>query len=190
MTFVANCDSDEQEQEISVFLDANEEILQRDSLFKLCCHPSYRMQPFCLAQAVALYVVPLVHEACMNKSEMQVDTEDGGASPEWWLCLDDDSDSGRAPCSLASSDHLIPVSRVHPMHAEDNDKLCMECRGIYDDPEVFWPFLEREMVLPYRGWVDFVVEETVVVKGGSSSNSERQWWLCAKLLAAKRKACC
>ena len=140
MTFVANRDCSEQENEISVFLDANEEILQGMRLFKLCCHPSYRMQPFCLAQAVALCVVPLVHEACMNKSEMLLaaDSEDASSSsPEWWLCLDD-NDNDRAPCSsLASSDHLIPVTRVHPMHAEDNDKLCVECRGIYEDPEVF-----------------------------------------------------
>ena len=168
---------------VSVFLDANEEILQGDRLFTLCSHPSYKMNPWMLAKAIALNVVFLVHEACMNKDDMlhAVEDEELAATtrPEWWLC--NSEEEGKPLCF---SHHLIPIVRVHPMHSQDNDRLCVECRGIFEDPELYWPFLEREDAVPYNGWVDFVVEEVVV----SKKNMQQQQWLCAKLLDERQKA--
>lgn len=173
---------------IHAFLDSNEQILEGTVLFDLCTHPGYDMQPGTLAMAVALYVAPRIHEACMNKDDMlsafqqreaagQQD-EAAAAVPSWWLCNDEEQDAGARP--FASSTSLLPIVRLHPAHAEDNDRLCVECRGILEDPELYWPFLEREQIIPYHGWVDFVAEE-VVLKG------ERQVWLCAKLLEDARR---
>lgn len=171
---VANGDSN-----VHIFLDSNEQILEGSILFELCSHPSYRMNTGTLAQAVALYVVPRVHEACMNKEDMLHAVEQGyNTNPEWWLCNDEEQDDDLKP--FANSTHLLPIVRLHPLHELDNDRLCVECRGIFEDPEMYWPFLVREEVVPYHGWVDFVAEE-VVFKG------ERQVWLCAKLLADGRR---
>lgn len=179
VTFVQPSSTDS----VSVFLDANEEILQGDRLFTLCSHPYYKMNPWMLAKAVALNIVYLVHEACMNKDDMlhAVEDEELAATtrPEWWLCNRSEEEGGCKGDVLCFSKHLIPIVQVHPMHSQDNDRLCMECRGIFEDPDLYWPFLEREDAVQYNGWVDFVLEEVVL-------KNVRQQWLCAKLLDEKQ----
>lgn len=187
ITFVEETMGEEEEGDVMVFLDANEEILQGDRLFLLCSHAYYRMNPFQLAQAVALQVAPLVHEACMNKDEMMsesMDVEEDHCSrrkkPDWWLCSnqDDDDDDGK------DMESMIPIVRVHPMHAEDNERLCVECRGIFEDPELYWPFLDRAETTPYNGWVDFVIVERRL--HNKKQQQQQQLWLCAKLLDKKQ----
>ena len=123
-----------------------------------------------------------VHAACMNKEEMLRATEEeySKAEPDWWLC-NDDSNTSCEP--LWNSKHLIPVVRLHPMHEDDNHRLCVECRGIFEDPEMYWPFMDRDEIVPYNGWVDFVVQEVRM------QQQQQMWWLCAKLLERKKEHC-
>jgi hypothetical protein len=95
-----------------------------------------------------------------------------GEVPDWWLCNDESQ-------PFCNSECLVPIVRLHPFHAEANEKLCMECRGIYEDPELFWPFLDSVCeIRPYRGWVDFVLRDVRQV----AKHNEQEVWLCAKLL--------
>lgn len=140
------------------------------------------MNAFALAQAVALHAVPLVHEACTNKDEMLASIEwgDDRIEPDWWLCNDRDDVEGRP---FRHSNYLIPIVRLHPARPQDNERLCAECRGIFEDPELYWPFLARDNeAIRYRGWVDFVAEEVVFEK-------TQQVWLCAKLLGSSGSGC-
>lgn len=101
------------------------------------------------------------------------DEESDDVRPGWWLCNEE------AEVFRDSTD-LMPVVRLHPLHSDDNDKLCRECADIFEDPEFYWPFFDRCEVAPYSGWVEFVRRQTRE-RGG-----EQQEWLCARLLDRRK----
>ena len=172
--------------DIRMFLEGNEEILDCNLLFNLCSHPFYKMNVEAISRAVALQAVGAVFEACVNNDEMALlmqedgDDGDGGevVAPSWWLLRGSDVAEGDA--HHCYPENLIPIVRLHPLHEEDNDKLCMECNTIFEDPGFYWPFLEQSNAAAFRGWVEFVVRETQKAEG-------RREYLCIKLLDQRKQ---
>ena len=174
----------EKDEVVDVFLEANEEILDGDTLYSLCCNPQHRMNVGALAQAVALRAVPRVHESCMNKEEMlsamenEDEEDENEIRPSWWPCNEDER-------VFTSSTDMVPIVRLHPLHEDDNHKLCLECNEtVFEDHEMYWSsVLERCEVLPYRGWVEFVVRQQAFE---GDDKKQQATWLCLKLLDSKR----
>lgn len=203
--FVQQSPSDD----IHMFLEGNEEILDGNLLFNLCSHPSYKMNVEAISRAVALRAVGTVFDACMNQHEMTLhwgevfededndDEEQGGSdclhpTPNWWLSREGDmvvgesqdsctsNSSSNAEVDVGCSENLIPMVRLHPLHEHDNDKLCLECNTIFEEPGYYWPFLQQSNAAAFHGWVEFVVRE-------GQKNGQRMEFLCIKLLEKKKK---
>lgn len=185
----ASWGEDEDAQEVSMFLESDEEILHSCGgklLLNLFSGGSnfYRMNADAVARAVALGAIDDVVEACMNRDDviaavmMEEMMMNGGGEEEdeevvepQWLVGNHKGDEENSVMGIRRStairteeggEFVIPVVQLHPAFSVENKRLVAACNeSIFDsdDVEALWPFLERSSALAFRGWVEFVVRK-------------------------------
>ena len=208
--FTQPLDSWDNADEVSMFLECNEEILlDGHLLLDLCAHPLYRMDCAYLARAVALAgAVDSVLDACINREDMiapaaeeDSDEQEEGEEedPQWLANANPDDDDSYDQCSLGARhssamfanqddyDPVIPIvrlmsSRCSTHHPDRFKELCKECNAIFEDPESVWHFLDRSNALPFGKWVEFVVRQ-VQLDSNSSGNRSKDYCLCIRLIS-------
>jgi hypothetical protein len=204
-----------------MFLESDEEILHLmggNLLLNLCSSslvPNYQMNVGAIARAVSLSAIDLVVDACTNRDDIimashaeENDENDGGEIEPRWLAGNFVGDYENSTLGIRQSsavrvvslgddeaELLIPIVRLHnSIPYSVSSALLDECNSsiFSEHVESLWPFLEKGVAMPFRGWVEFVVREMPAssATGGQEdedADRDQNLFLCIRLVDNGRR---